>query len=174
MLLTPRSTLAGHDCKETVSRAAAVLGRLRRRVARARAECVLAAAADSASSAGGSTPLRGRVRSSLRSSGRTGLTVYCRSLGGMCGAIVTAPFDLIKTRLQSDLFQTRARPAASGVSGVEAVAVAGRGNGLRSLLWNFADTGLILRCVRAAKDRVYARCDKGSSPGCRFQGRLEV
>jgi Mitochondrial carrier protein len=31
---------------------------------------------------------------------------FSRSVGGMCGAVVTSPFDVVKTRLQSDLFCT--------------------------------------------------------------------
>ncbi|GAA6020207.1 hypothetical protein JCM10207_004370 [Rhodosporidiobolus poonsookiae] len=58
-------------------------------------------------------------------------------LGGMCGAIVTAPFDVVKTRLQSDLFQTRV------VDGGKAVTR----SGIKGLLWNFVDTGKILRDV---------------------------
>ncbi|GAA6035961.1 hypothetical protein JCM8097_005187 [Rhodosporidiobolus ruineniae] len=59
-------------------------------------------------------------------------------LGGMCGSIVTAPFDVVKTRLQSDLFQARV------------VADTGKvvtRTGIRGLLWNFVDTGKILRDV---------------------------
>ncbi|BGP12469.1 hypothetical protein JCM10213_006964 [Rhodosporidiobolus nylandii] len=58
-------------------------------------------------------------------------------LGGMCGSIVTAPFDVVKTRLQSDLFQAR---AASGAKAVTR-------EGVKGLLWNFVDTGKILRDV---------------------------
>ncbi len=38
-------------------------------------------------------------------------------LGGMCGAIVTSPFDVVKTRLQSDLFRVSAT-ASVGSGGV--------------------------------------------------------
>lgn len=51
----------------------------------------------------------------------------------MAGAIVTAPFDVVKTRLQSDLFAR--------------VADTSNRTGLRALLWNFVDTGKILRSV---------------------------
>ncbi|GAA5837431.1 hypothetical protein JCM9279_005686 [Rhodotorula babjevae] len=54
-------------------------------------------------------------------------------LGGMAGAIVTAPFDVVKTRLQSDLFARVADTSSR--------------TGLRALLWNFVDTGKILRDV---------------------------
>lgn len=63
-----------------------------------------------------------------------------RSVGGMCGAIVTSPFDVVKTRLQSDLFREKhvvsVRVGADGV-----VAVPRRPN----LLWHFVETGHILR-----------------------------
>jgi solute carrier family 25, member 33/36 len=55
----------------------------------------------------------------------------------MCGSIVTAPFDLVKTRLQSDMFQHRAAANQQGVKVAQ--------HGLKQLLGNFVDTGLILR-----------------------------
>ncbi|KAF9442247.1 mitochondrial carrier [Macrolepiota fuliginosa MF-IS2] len=66
-------------------------------------------------------------------------------LGGMCGAIVTSPFDVVKTRLQSSLF--REGHAAVGVLGNgagSAVLQAPRHSGL---LWNFVETGHILRDI---------------------------
>jgi len=62
-------------------------------------------------------------------------------LGGMCGAIVTSPFDVVKTRLQSDLFQEK--QAKFGVVGGGVVIVPRR----TGLLWNFVETGHILRSV---------------------------
>jgi len=59
----------------------------------------------------------------------------------MCGAIVTSPFDVVKTRLQSDLFRVK-QPAVSIV-----------GNGIvhaprsTNLLWHFVETGHILRDI---------------------------
>jgi solute carrier family 25 protein 33/36 len=47
----------------------------------------------------------------------------------MCGAVVTAPFDVVKTRLQSDLFRSKAARAERG------------------LLYHFVDTGVILQSV---------------------------
>ncbi|EIN06233.1 mitochondrial carrier [Punctularia strigosozonata HHB-11173 SS5] len=55
-------------------------------------------------------------------------------LGGMCGAIVTSPFDVVKTRLQSDLFRQQ-HPVNAGAQ---------RTGGL---LWNFVETGHILRDI---------------------------
>lgn len=52
----------------------------------------------------------------------------------MCGGVVTAPFDLVKTRLQSSLFKTAA------VEGKVVVRT-----GVKGLLWNFADVANILK-----------------------------
>jgi len=64
----------------------------------------------------------------------------------MCGAIVTSPFDVVKTRLQSSLF--RQKQAAVGVigngCGGSMVMSAPRPFGL---LYNFVETGYIIRFV---------------------------
>ncbi|KAJ1306770.1 hypothetical protein OPQ81_007756 [Rhizoctonia solani] len=60
-------------------------------------------------------------------------------LGGMCGAIVTAPLDVVKTRLQSSLYQDVHRTQI-GKGGL----IIGRA---RNLLWNFVETGHILRDI---------------------------
>ena len=62
----------------------------------------------------------------------------------MCGAIITSPFDVVKTRLQSSLFQERHANLS---------VVTGNGNGAAvflprrpgGLLYNFVETGHILR-----------------------------
>lgn len=59
----------------------------------------------------------------------------------MCGGIVTAPFDVVKTRLQSDLF--RSNPATSAAATTKTATR----SGIRLLLWHFADTGTILRDI---------------------------
>ncbi|KAF5368835.1 hypothetical protein D9758_002893 [Tetrapyrgos nigripes] len=65
-------------------------------------------------------------------------------LGGMCGAIVTSPFDVVKTRLQSSLFSEK--PAAVSYGGNGSVVVgAPRPSG--GLLYNFVETGHILRNI---------------------------
>ncbi|KAG8745814.1 hypothetical protein FRC12_014449 [Ceratobasidium sp. 428] len=65
-------------------------------------------------------------------------------LGGMCGAIVTAPLDVVKTRLQSSLYEDKHRgvKSASGTSASRAVAARAR-----NLLWHFVETGHILRDI---------------------------
>ncbi|KIK34402.1 hypothetical protein CY34DRAFT_812942 [Suillus luteus UH-Slu-Lm8-n1] len=63
-------------------------------------------------------------------------------LGGMCGAIITSPFDVVKTRLQSSLF--REKHASVGVVGGGVAALPQRSSGL---LWNFVETGHILRDI---------------------------
>jgi len=68
-------------------------------------------------------------------------------LGGMAGAIVTSPFDVVKTRLQSSLF--REKSTAMGVLGHSSgcgsmVMGAPRSGGL---LWNFVETTHIIRDI---------------------------
>uniref|UniRef100_A0A0W0FHF8 Putative mitochondrial carrier protein RIM2 n=1 Tax=Moniliophthora roreri TaxID=221103 RepID=A0A0W0FHF8_MONRR len=65
-------------------------------------------------------------------------------LGGMCGAIVTSPFDVVKTRLQSSLFAHHHSPATAILG--DAV-VAGGSSTSRGLLYNFVETGHILRTI---------------------------
>ena len=59
----------------------------------------------------------------------------------MCGAIVTSPFDVVKTRLQSSMF--RDVPVTINVKGTVEI-VAQRSGGL---LYHFVETGHILRWV---------------------------
>jgi hypothetical protein len=63
-----------------------------------------------------------------------------RSLGGMCGAIVTSPFDVVKTRLQSDLF--RQKHASVGAVVGDSVVLVRRPGGF---LWHFVETSHIIR-----------------------------
>jgi Mitochondrial carrier protein len=63
-----------------------------------------------------------------------------RSLGGMCGALVTSPFDVVKTRLQSDLF--RQKHAGVGAVVGDSVVLVRRPGGL---LWHFVETSHIIR-----------------------------
>ncbi|EMD39341.1 hypothetical protein CERSUDRAFT_112981 [Gelatoporia subvermispora B] len=59
----------------------------------------------------------------------------------MCGAIVTSPFDVVKTRLQSDLF--REKHTTIGLAGNGTVAIPRRVN----LLWHFVETTHIIRDI---------------------------
>ncbi|KAJ7089755.1 mitochondrial carrier protein RIM2 [Mycena belliarum] len=64
-------------------------------------------------------------------------------LGGMCGAIVTSPFDVVKTRLQSSLFREKhSTMTMAGVNGA-GVYTAPRSN----VFYNFVETGHILRDI---------------------------
>ncbi|OBZ73714.1 hypothetical protein A0H81_06436 [Grifola frondosa] len=64
-------------------------------------------------------------------------------LGGMCGAIVTSPFDVVKTRLQSSLFREKHVGVGLAGNGSHTVVVPRRAG----LLWNFVETGHILRDI---------------------------
>jgi len=63
-------------------------------------------------------------------------------LGGMCGAIVTSPFDVVKTRLQSDLF--RQKHTAVGVMG-QGGSVVMSAPRPTNILYNFVETGYIIQ-----------------------------
>ncbi|KAI8985651.1 mitochondrial carrier [Trametes punicea] len=63
-------------------------------------------------------------------------------LGGMCGAIVTSPFDVVKTRLQSDLFREKASSISITGNGVATITAP-----RRNLLWHFVETGHIIRDI---------------------------
>ncbi|KAL7280297.1 mitochondrial carrier protein RIM2 [Trametes coccinea BRFM310] len=63
-------------------------------------------------------------------------------LGGMCGAIVTSPFDVVKTRLQSDLFREKVATVSLAGNGTASVTVP-----RRNLLWHFVETGHIIRDI---------------------------
>ncbi|KAI6097675.1 mitochondrial carrier protein RIM2 [Pisolithus croceorrhizus] len=71
------------------------------------------------------------------------LHFFAGGLGGMCGAIVTSPLDVVKTRLQSSLFQEKHVPVGVfGGNGVAALSQRPVG-----LLWNFVETCHIIRDI---------------------------
>lgn len=74
-------------------------------------------------------------------------------VGGMTGAIVTSPFDVVKTRLQSDLFREASHPAPPKTNFLphrltHALPIPnGRPTGARGLLWNFVETSQMIRNI---------------------------
>jgi solute carrier family 25 protein 33/36 len=60
----------------------------------------------------------------------------------MAGAVVTSPFDVVKTRLQSDMFRTIPHTSPVALGPTTAVI---RPSGAGGLLWNFVETGHIIR-----------------------------
>ncbi|KDE09596.1 hypothetical protein MVLG_00004 [Microbotryum lychnidis-dioicae p1A1 Lamole] len=81
--------------------------------------------------------------SSQRSRPPPAVHLVAGGLGGMCGSVVTAPFDLVKTRLQSDMFHSTSTSTSTSTS---ATSTLPRGP-IRQLLGAFADTGRILRDI---------------------------
>ncbi|KAF5316725.1 hypothetical protein D9619_006828 [Psilocybe cf. subviscida] len=71
-----------------------------------------------------------------------GMLAWGTRLGGCAGAIVTSPFDVVKTRLQSDLFRQKHT----------VVSVVGQGGSMvmtrpTNLLYHFVETGYIIRDI---------------------------
>ncbi|WVF69683.1 hypothetical protein IAT40_004462 [Kwoniella sp. CBS 6097] len=67
------------------------------------------------------------------------------SLGGMAGAIVTSPFDVVKTRLQSDLFRHSAQPIKAAAA--EAAKSTTARAGVSGTLYQFVDTVYLIRRI---------------------------
>lgn len=75
------------------------------------------------------------------------------SIGGMAGAIVTSPFDVVKTRLQSSLFREphiAVNVVANGMNGGVLTMPQGRSG----LLRHFVETTHIIRCVEKMNPKV--------------------
>lgn len=73
---------------------------------------------------------------------------YPPSLGGMCGAIVTSPFDVVKTRLQSSLFREKhARATVSVLHGGGTASVLVHPPRSPGLLYHFVETAQIIKSV---------------------------
>ncbi|KLT42967.1 mitochondrial carrier [Cutaneotrichosporon oleaginosum] len=81
---------------------------------------------------------------------------FAGSLGGMAGAIVTSPFDVVKTRLQSDLFKgphpgsvnQASGTGAAGVMRHEATMAAQNSTMKRGFVWQFVDTIHLIRRIQ--------------------------
>ncbi|OCF38849.1 solute carrier family 25, member 33/36 [Kwoniella heveanensis CBS 569] len=66
------------------------------------------------------------------------------SLGGMAGAIVTSPFDVVKTRLQSDLFRHSAQPIKAAAEAAKSTTAK---TGVSGTLYQFVDTVYLIRRI---------------------------
>lgn len=63
-------------------------------------------------------------------------------VGGMCGAIITSPLDVVKTRLQSDLYRQRSAQKQPTANSAQASGVY---QNVRRLAYHFVETGQLLK-----------------------------
>ncbi|CAO1614182.1 unnamed protein product [Sympodiomycopsis kandeliae] len=61
-------------------------------------------------------------------------------VGGMCGGIITAPLDVVKTRLQSDLFQQKVKASTASASANNSIL-----GHTKKLGMHFVETGQLLK-----------------------------
>lgn len=82
-----------------------------------------------------------------RASGRPKSWVHfiAGGVGGMCGAIVTSPLDVVKTRLQSDMYRQSNVSRSSAAGGRNIVYAVGQH--ARRLAYTFVETGMLLRRI---------------------------
>lgn len=64
----------------------------------------------------------------------------------MCGAIVTSPLDVVKTRLQSDLFRPVTSPRSTAAA-ASAARSSGAFSQTRRLAYHFVETAQLLRTI---------------------------
>jgi solute carrier family 25 protein 33/36 len=99
-------------------------------------------------------PLRLTGNLASRLSLKNILYIVLNRLGGMCGAIVTAPFDLVKTRLQSSTYHadrsqiprfTFSSSSSSAIPTTTTTTTATTTATPNRLFYHFIDTGRIIR-----------------------------
>lgn len=88
-----------------------------------------------AASSSSRTPLDSRPKKLIPPKGW--LHFVAGGAGGMCGAIITSPLDVVKTRLQSDLYRQRPATTLAATGGVLSSA--------RRLAYHFVETGYLLK-----------------------------
>ncbi|PWN37168.1 mitochondrial carrier [Meira miltonrushii] len=69
-------------------------------------------------------------------------------IGGMCGAIVTSPLDVVKTRLQSDMYVDRWKKESGKVHSHQAKGIIRNAfNTMKKLGYHFVETGQLLKQI---------------------------
>lgn len=69
-------------------------------------------------------------------------------IGGMCGAIVTSPLDVVKTRLQSDMYIDRWKKESKNISNGKSIGITRNAfQTIKSLGYHFVETGQLLKQI---------------------------